>query len=190
LIFLLVVSGFNADLLASEALVLQQGERAPALNFSMLNSPAEVVSWQTVKQDVVVLDFWATWCPPCAASVPHMNALAKDFEGQPIRFISITYEPARIVKPFLEKYQMKTSVAIDHDFAMFKSYKAWGIPMIVVINKKRQVAAVLEPSTLTAAVLREIASGKIPHIPQHPGWKDPAGAEKYFRSTIEAKQNN
>jgi thiol-disulfide isomerase/thioredoxin len=106
--------------------VLKVGELPPTLDFNRLyhSSEENQLSWNDLDNRVVVLDFWATWCPPCIESVPHLNQLVREFQDSSVTFISITYEPEHMVKPFLEKYPLRTIIGIDNDFAMFKSYKA------------------------------------------------------------------
>ena len=62
-----------------------------------------MLKWTDFHGQVVVLDFWATWCSPCIESVPHLNALVIEFEDKPVKFVSITYEPESLVKAFLQE---------------------------------------------------------------------------------------
>jgi len=93
-----------------------------------------------------------------------------------------------MVKPFLEKYKLDTIIGIDNDFEMFKSYKAWAIPMVVIVNQKGRIASVIHPNYLTNELIHEVLAGKIPKVKQTQGWPDPKGAEEHFRSLIKPKQ--
>lgn len=178
------------QLSTAENLTLQVGETAPDLNFHFLqqDDPGKTTTWDDFRGKVVVIDFWATWCQPCKETVPHMNHLARVFQNRPVAFLSVTYEPEDVVIPFLKKLPMSSRVAIDNDFAMFKSFRAWGIPMLVIVTPQRKVAGVINPTDLTESVLEEILQGKIPRLNPHPGWADPAGAEEYFRSTVDTSK--
>jgi thiol-disulfide isomerase/thioredoxin len=175
--------------LFAQDLILKVGEKPPALNCTPLDHGFNrILQWKEMKGSVVILDFWATWCPPCIASIPRLDSLVEEFKDQPVVFCSITYEPATIVAPFLKKHPMNTTVCLDKDFTTFRSYKAWGIPMIVLVNKTGTIAAVIHPSHLTGDVIREVLSGSNPNVEQAQGWSDPKGAEKYFRSTMTTKK--
>src|SRR5688500_17791880 len=64
------------------------GDTPPPLHLEkLLQAPSDAkVDWETLKGKVIVLDFWATWCAPCIAAIPHMNQLAKDLTDQPVVF--------------------------------------------------------------------------------------------------------
>jgi thiol-disulfide isomerase/thioredoxin len=182
---ILAISNHAAVDLLAQDLILKVGEKPPSLLCKPLNPNfTGSLLWKHLKGTVVIVDFWATWCPPCIASIPRLDSLVEDFRDQPVRFLSITYEPETIVTPFLAKHPMNSAVCIDKDFATFRSYKAWGIPMAVLVNKSGIIAAVVHPSRLTSEMIREVLSGATPRVEQAHGWSDPKGAEQYFRSTI------
>lgn len=93
-----------------------------------------------------------------------------------------------MVKPFLEKYKLDTIIGIDNDFTMFKSYGAWGIPMVVIVNQKGRIASVIHPNYLTNGLIQEVLAGKIPTVKQAQAWPDPEGAEEYFRSLVKPEK--
>ena len=167
--------------------ILQRGERAPSPNFF---TPAgdTIKSWEEFDRNIIILDFWTTWCPPCIEAIPKLNQLVEEFSEEPVTFLSITYEPEKMVKPFLRKHNLGTSIGIDNDFVMFRSFKAWGIPMVVLLDADRKVAGVIHTKYLNAEVIREVLNGRVPVVKQHDGWDDAEGAEEYFRSLIETRE--
>ena len=94
LINILLTVGIVSAVSASPAQTRQLaiGDTPPPLYLEkLLQAPTDAkVDWNSLKGNVIVLDFWATWCAPCVAAIPHMNQLAKDLNDQPVVFISVT----------------------------------------------------------------------------------------------------
>jgi thiol-disulfide isomerase/thioredoxin len=79
------------------------GDLAPRLALtSIVQGPIDVgqVSWDSLRDHVVVLEFWSTWCGPCVAAIPHLADLAEGFRDQPVRFISVTNEEEAVFGDF------------------------------------------------------------------------------------------
>jgi thiol-disulfide isomerase/thioredoxin len=171
---------------AQSDLILRVGDQPPELDFTVVKGSAEPpeLNWTHLAGRVVVIDFWATWCTPCIKAIPQLNALVEKFKDRPVTFLSITYEPRQMVLPFLTKHPMNSIVGSDNDFAMFRSFKAWGIPMVVLVNAEQRIAGVIHPDHLTAAMIDDVLEGRTPSVEPARGWKDPHGAEKYFRSLV------
>jgi thiol-disulfide isomerase/thioredoxin len=182
---LLLLSAASIAAAAEPSATLPPGTNPPSLGALHLLDGTATPSWQQLKGKVVVLDFWATWCGPCVGSIPKMNQLEKEFAGQPVRFLSVTYEPAAKVRSFLEQHPMGSTVALDPDLATFVSWKAWGIPQIYLVGPSGKVIAVVHPNKLSAEVLRQALAGQPITVGQHPGWPKAAEAEGYFRSLLE-----
>jgi thiol-disulfide isomerase/thioredoxin len=162
---------------------LKIGDTKPALAFRLLDGhPAP--TWSELAGNVVVVDFWATWCAPCVASFPQLNELEKQFAGQPIRFYAVTYEKAEEIKPFLVQHKLDTPVGLDNDLQTFKAFSAWAIPAIYIFDRKGTVVAVVLPNDLTKEVLQTALAGRIPQVKQAKGLDDPKQAEEYFRSLL------
>ncbi|MHC4445298.1 MAG: TlpA family protein disulfide reductase [Planctomycetota bacterium] len=141
---------------------LKIGHRAPAITLEkLLQAPDGAdASWKALQGKVVVLEFWATWCGPCVAAIPHINKLADKFKNKPIIFISITDEDESVIKSFLKKRAIKTWIGLDLDDSMHKAYGITGIPHTVVVDKQGSVAVVTHPSSLNAKHLSDLLADK------------------------------
>src|SRR5215510_3291318 len=141
---------------------IKPGGPAPELGLTKLLQAPEgaKADLNGLKGNVVVLEFWATWCAPCIAAMPHLNALSDDFKDKPIRFIAITDENESIVAPFLRRRALKTWVGLDANRSTMKSYSVRVFPTTVVIDRDGNVAAVTQPKKLTAELLGDLLDGK------------------------------
>ena len=105
----------------------------------------------------LVIDFWATWCAPCLATVPHFNDLQKHFENNSeISFISLTDETPKIVKRILDRIEFKTIVATDQSKETLKKYKVNSLPTTIIIDKKNTVRWIGTPKELNKDIINNI----------------------------------
>ena len=79
------------------------------------------------------MDFWATWCPPCRATIPDLNKLAAKFKDDVI-VIGISNEKPEVVQAFMQKTEMKYNVGIDTENTSSKAIGIQGIPHVLVIS--------------------------------------------------------
>ncbi len=144
----------------------QPGDAPPPITLEeVLQAPAGAqASWDALEGNVVVLEFWATWCGPCVAAIPHLNGLAEKFADKPVRFISITDEPREKIEVFLKKRPIKAWVGLDTDKSMHRDYGVKAIPHTVLVGLDGKVAAVTYPTAVTSAVLDNLLAGKPPGL--------------------------
>jgi thiol-disulfide isomerase/thioredoxin len=115
-------------------------------------APLKIAQWikggpldPTDGKNVYVVEFWATWCPPCRVSIPHLTELQKVFKDKGVVFIGISDEPPGTVKPFVTKMgaNMDYVVACDDDHQTFtaymQAYQHNGIPTAFVVDKNGKV---------------------------------------------------
>ncbi|MGB8260022.1 MAG: TlpA disulfide reductase family protein [Terracidiphilus sp.] len=163
---------------------LAVGTRQPLLDVTTLRGE-HPPTWSELSGRVVVVDFWATWCAPCIASFPKLNALKSQSSGKPVKFLSVTYETRRQVETVLRRFPLRTTVCLDNDFRTFKAFNAWGIPSVFVFDTKGRLAAVVYPEDMSLALIQTVLDGGIPKVEQEKAWDDPVGAEASFRALRE-----
>jgi len=120
-----------------------QGKPAPTFELKTLDG--QTVNLAELKGNVVLLDFWATWCPPCRESLPHVQSMAKNTEltEKGLKVIAVNArEKEDKVKPFMEQNNYSFTVAYDTDGATMQQYKVSGIPQTVVIGRDGMVKKV------------------------------------------------
>ena len=118
------------------------GKPAPALDLDLLDGGKLSLAKHQGK-DVVVLDFWATWCGPCRRSLPVLAGVAARYQGKGVAVYAVNQrEPVETIKNFLAKEKFALTVALDRDGAAGAGYGVEGIPQTVVIGKDGVVQAV------------------------------------------------
>jgi peroxiredoxin len=115
---------------------------------------------EETKGKVVVLEFWATWCGPCVAAIPHFNSLVDRFHDKPVVFISVTSEDERTVREFLKVRPIKGWLELDEGEALKNAFHVQGIPHTVIVDAGGKIAAITHPIMLEARHLEEVLNGQ------------------------------
>lgn len=134
------------------------GDKAPPITLEkLLQASADAeANWEKLKGKVVVLEFWATWCGPCVAAIPHLNELAEKYKNKPVQFIAVTNQDEKKIKPFLARKPMRAWVGLDTDQSMHKAYQVRAIPHTVVVDANGAIAAITHPTALNEKLLDEL----------------------------------
>jgi uncharacterized protein (TIGR03435 family) len=137
------------------------GKPAPSLSIEkLLQAPAAAPSWQSLKGKCVVLEFWATWCAPCVASIPRMNELHEQFKDRPIEFIAVTQQTEDKIIPFLKRRPIDGWIGLDTNGSMFRDYGVRAIPHTVLVDAKGVIIAITDPPSVTKEVLESLLAGR------------------------------
>ena len=118
------------------------GAIAPAFELPLLEG--DRIRLEDLRGKIVVLDFWATWCGPCIASLPKLNEIAQEYRGANVQLIAVNIEqkPSEI-KSMLGKLEIKPTVALDSDGAVAKAYFAEAIPQTVIIDVNGKIVRIV-----------------------------------------------
>ena len=165
-------------MLAMVAVALLAGDAlAQADTNSLVGKPAPAFSLQTVqgkdmslakeKGNVVVLDFWATWCPPCRESLPHLNSLHenKELSDKGLKVYAVNLkEDKDTAKNYIDSNKLSFPVPLDKVGAVAQKYQVRGIPTTVVVGRDGKIAKVFVGSgqndQLDAAINEALAVEK------------------------------
>ncbi len=116
------------------------GAGSAASDISLRDTQGNTVQLSSFKGKVIILDFFATWCPPCRQEIPDFIELQKQYGDKGFVMIGVSLTPAEDVKPFAEKLGINYTILIGDD----KSEAAYGpirsIPTTFVIDKDFNVA--------------------------------------------------
>lgn len=113
-----------------------------AKDFTLENLSGEKVSYSSLKGKTVLINFWATWCPPCKIEMPDLNKLYekyKDDKNLVILTINVG-EDKNAVSEFIKQNNYKFPVLLDTNSNVALDYKAMYLPTTVLIDKDGKVA--------------------------------------------------
>ena len=117
------------------------GYAAP--NFQLENLAGNEVSLANHRGEVVILDFWATWCGPCRQAMPTISDVARKYAGQGVVLYAVNLqEDPDTIRSFINESGLNVNVLLDTDGAVADAYGADAIPQTVLIDQDGTVQAI------------------------------------------------
>ena len=145
---------------------LDVGDAAPALQISEWVAGKAIDLKAGKGKTVYVLEFWATWCSPCKASIPHLTELQAKYKDKDVVIVGISDEPAQTIKPFMKSMgdKMVYTVAADKGGTTMRTYLAGfgvnGIPHACIVDKTGTIVWHGSPFEELDDTLAKVVAGK------------------------------
>ena len=131
---LIVLSLFSAGPAAA-------ADRKPAPDFEVTDLSGSPLKLSAFQGSVILLDFWATWCPPCRAEIPHFKQLYAGYKGKGLQVIGLSVgEKPDVVRSFAKANGITYPVGMSSDSIEQAYGGIRGIPTTFLIDKQGRIA--------------------------------------------------
>ena len=113
----------------------QRNQAAPA--FKAFSLDGKLISTENLRGNVVLLDFWATWCPPCRESIPYLTSLHNRYASQGLNIVGMSMDDggAWIVKNYVARQKIPYQVAMASN-KVAADYGVRALPVLYLIDKQ------------------------------------------------------
>ncbi len=115
------------------------GKKAPLFTGTLLDESVFDLG-EHLGQDVIILDFWATWCGPCREALPTLAKVASEYHDRGVAFYAVDMgETAAEVQAYLDQSSLPLTVVMDSDGSVADAYGVEAIPQTVIIDRRGNV---------------------------------------------------
>ncbi|HLL71829.1 MAG TPA: TlpA disulfide reductase family protein [Pyrinomonadaceae bacterium] len=133
-----------------------QGVRAPSLTLESIEG--RTVRLSDYRGKVVLINFWATWCPPCRAEMPLLIELQKEYGRDGLQIIGVTYQPEPLahVRSFTRKLKVNYPVALGTPETKAAFSPDETLPLTIIIDRegtiRGTIAGILLPEEFNVQI--------------------------------------
>jgi len=115
----------------------------PALEINLPDSTGKQRSISEWKGKIQIINFWATWCPPCLKEIPEFIKLQAEYKDKNVQFIGIAIEDQAAVEQYLKTTQVNYPMLIAGDYGISLSQQLGNIvnavPFTMIVNQQGQI---------------------------------------------------
>jgi peroxiredoxin len=110
--------------------------------FTVPSAEGRSLSLTDSRGSVVLLNFWATWCPPCREEMPSMERLYQRYRDRGFTVLAVSIDRnVAAVAPFVKEFQLTFPIGLDPESAVTRLYRVRALPTTVLIDRSGQVVA-------------------------------------------------
>lgn len=110
-------------------------------DFTLTDLQGNTWTLQNLKGKVVLVNFWATWCPPCRKEMPDLDALYKEFKDRGLIVLAISDEDAAKVRSYIQEHNVSYPILLDPGRKVNETFQVEGIPKSFVYDRTGKLAA-------------------------------------------------
>ncbi|HVS82124.1 MAG TPA: TlpA disulfide reductase family protein [Pyrinomonadaceae bacterium] len=128
------------------------GSNAP--DFALSSLDGTTVKSSSLKGNVVVLNFWATWCQPCMGEIPELKEFAASSKVKVVG-IALDEDGLKVVKPFVENNKIDYTVLLG-DQEVFQRFNGLGIPYTLVLDRSQRIVKIYRGPATRASLEEDV----------------------------------
>jgi peroxiredoxin len=126
---------------AAMSKLVADDRRRERADFTLTDLEGKPWSLQGLRGKVVLVNFWATWCPPCRKEMPDLETLYQEFKDQGLLILAISDEDISKVKPFIAEHNTTYPILLDPGSKVHKSFVVEGIPKSFLYDREGKLVA-------------------------------------------------
>jgi peroxiredoxin len=144
---------------------LREGHRTPPLSLPRLDGG--VTSLTDHRERLVVVNFWATWCAPCTAEMPTLEALWRQYRERGLVVLAVSVDrgaPRALLDPYVTRLGLSFPILLDADLSASRAWRVQGLPATFVVRPGGEaVGMALGAREWNSAEMRALLERFLPH---------------------------
>src|SRR5215510_2017966 len=130
----------SSELLLREINVEPLNQSLSNFDFAVRDLQGKKINLRDLRGKVVLLNFWATWCPSCKFEMPSMDARHKELGNKGLVVLAVNVrESAEEVKAFFQEHGLSFPAVLDEDGDVFERFNVWSLPTTFIIGRKGEL---------------------------------------------------
>lgn len=121
---------------------LSQGQAAP--DFTLTDQNGDTVQLSDYRGKKVILNFWATWCPPCRAEMPHMQEFHENNADGDVVILAVNLTAQdngeEAIRSFIDEFGLTFSIPMDETGSTAQTYQIRTVPTTYILDTKGEIA--------------------------------------------------
>ena len=120
----------------------REGQRGPAFRLRAFSGERQA-ALDDFQHDLVVLNFWATWCEPCAVEMPTLEALWQQYRPRGLVVLGVSVDrdaPRAVIEPYIRSHKLTFPILLDPDMKAARAWRVTGLPATFIVKPGGEVA--------------------------------------------------
>jgi peroxiredoxin len=131
----------SPDFAAAQSKLAAEDRRRAQADFTLRDLQGKEWNLRSLRGKVVLVNFWATWCPPCRKEIPDLESLYQRFKGQGLIVLGVSHDDVSKIESFVAGHGMTYPVLVDANRQVSDLFAVEGIPQTYVFNRDGKLVA-------------------------------------------------